>query len=598
VTKLVALTSGAVPNPEMDIVFVHGLDGHWRDTWTGSHKSNFWPNWLAQELPTCRLWSFDYAAAKSDWFGGSAMALVDRAVSLAHCLDNEGIGGRSVVFVAHSLGGLVTIQMLRHRRDTWLASAGPNPIIDNLAGIIFFATPHHGSFWASTATRFRSILRPSLSVNDLERADRHLADLNAWFRVFVADNKVPLLVYCETQPLWGLGLVVDRVSADPGIPGIVPVPLESDHIGLCKCQDTDVPFYSGVCKFVRDQLTDRRPIAEHLDANKQLSVHLGLDNIPLRYSKSAVTGATDRTLLYKLTRSESHTHIYPSLPYLDNFRRGGLITGQHFKVMSIACSFPALDFKLANNGTKTVFISEAEFLVKYSRPLRYPLLIFRDQADHGFTIRNEGAGPAINVQLRFTFSPAGEKPILSPDYRHFAEVGTIEDEEHVDLEEAFEADSDYPSDLVKRIEEAANRTKLVTAVGEVSWTESIDGPRKACPFTTDIYIGARRYGLPGPPSYIYDLQLKSDATSYIDTVPVSQVIMPGSTDRFQIALYCDTPSEHSFTVTLKSTEGVVLSTEIALEVFMPRTTFALIRSRESLGRLSADGAGGDLPCVL
>jgi hypothetical protein len=253
-------------------------------------------------------------------------------------------------------------------------------------------------------------------------------------------------------------------------------------------------------------------------------------------------------------------------------------------MLSIAPSFPTLDFKVANNGSRTVLLSEAELAVQYSRPLRYPLLIFRVRGNRSFIIVNEGAGPALDTQVRFTLSPSGERPVFADEYRHVIDVGDIEADVIVDLEGKL-ATADYPGDLASRIAEAADRDKVVTAVGEVSWTESIAGSRKTCRFITDVYIGPNLYGFPGPPSFIYDVQLRSDATSYMETVPVSQIITPGSTDRFQVALYCDTSSEHRFTVILKSTETVVLSAEIDLEMFVPRSIakgLALIRS--SLGK--------------
>ncbi len=432
--RLIPLAAAIDETPEADIVFVHGLDGDWRDTWTGSHHYLFWPKWLGDEFRTCRLWSFDYPAAKSDWFGGDSMALVDRVVGFSHCLENEGVGQRPVIFVTHSLGGLLTIQMLRHREDTWMVPGVPNPFINNVVGMVSFGTPYQGSFWASAAVRFGTVLRPSLSTQDLQRGDRHLADLMKWFRAFVAKKTVPLLAYCETKPLWGIDVVVDSVCADPGIADVVPVPLDCDHVGLCKCQSTNVLFYRGVCKFVRDRLADCRPITDNTDVDDGFAVHLGLDSVPFRYDAQAFTADPDLTLSYKLNRAVEPPRIYPSLPYLDELRRGGLLTARTFAGSAIACSFPALDFKVSNNGQKIIYLSEAEFLVSCSRPLRYPLLIFRDRGPYSLILVNQGSGAARSVDLQLSFSPSGETPIFSGEYRHVVGVGDIEEEAMVDLQ--------------------------------------------------------------------------------------------------------------------------------------------------------------------
>ena len=47
-----------------DIVFVHGLNGHWKRTWTHKRSQIFWPKDLLQgALPGVRVYSYGYPAA-------------------------------------------------------------------------------------------------------------------------------------------------------------------------------------------------------------------------------------------------------------------------------------------------------------------------------------------------------------------------------------------------------------------------------------------------------------------------------------------------------------------------------------------------------
>src|SRR5262249_35708976 len=64
-------------------------------------------------------------------------------------------------------------------------------------------------------------------------------------------------VYCEKKVTgWkGLGvIVVDDRSADPGIPGVVPIPLDEDHLSICKPTSRQSLLYRRVLRFVKECL--------------------------------------------------------------------------------------------------------------------------------------------------------------------------------------------------------------------------------------------------------------------------------------------------------------------------------------------------------
>jgi hypothetical protein len=90
-----------------DIVFVHGLDGDAMSTWHPQDRPDaFWPKWIGEAFPEVGVWSLGYRAASIGWTGTS-MPLTDRATNVLSLLETVGIGERSVIFVVHSLGGLV-----------------------------------------------------------------------------------------------------------------------------------------------------------------------------------------------------------------------------------------------------------------------------------------------------------------------------------------------------------------------------------------------------------------------------------------------------------------------------------------------------------
>jgi len=99
----------------VSIVFVHGLTGHRVKTWTHTESGTFWPADLLKQdvhLRRSRVLSFGYDAdiahfwspAGQNRIGSHATNLVSALAQLHDETDTE---GRRIMFVVHSLGGLV-----------------------------------------------------------------------------------------------------------------------------------------------------------------------------------------------------------------------------------------------------------------------------------------------------------------------------------------------------------------------------------------------------------------------------------------------------------------------------------------------------------
>jgi len=76
-------------NPSLNIIFVHGLGGSTKGTWTDSHSGSFWPLWLS-ELPDfkdARILTFGYNSAwHKIWKPNSVLDISDFAKQLVHDL--------------------------------------------------------------------------------------------------------------------------------------------------------------------------------------------------------------------------------------------------------------------------------------------------------------------------------------------------------------------------------------------------------------------------------------------------------------------------------------------------------------------------------
>jgi chaperonin GroEL len=250
-SQLVAVSGNDRQDRIGDVIFVHGLDGDARETWESRGKAiSFWPEWLGADLGNVAVWAIDYEAASLVW-KGRAMPLIDRATNVLDLCVNKGIGSRPLVFIAHSLGGLLVKQLLRHSLEydnpLW------TPVAANTRGIVFLATPHAGSEKAGWVENFSVLLRPNVSISDLQAHAPQLRDLNTWYKNNAKKMDIATLVYRESYPYKGL-MIVDPTSADPGITGVIPIPVDFDHVSICKIELKTDQRYVGILNFIRDCL--------------------------------------------------------------------------------------------------------------------------------------------------------------------------------------------------------------------------------------------------------------------------------------------------------------------------------------------------------
>ena len=234
-----------------DVIFVHGLDGDATKTWQHDRDS-FWPNWLAQDLQRIAFWSLDYDVSAVRW-RGHAMPLADRATNVLHLLDVQDIGKRPLVFVTHSLGGLLVKQMLRNASD--FGEPAWKVIAAQTKGIVFISTPHSGSGLATWLRHLSTITRPTEIIPELAANNPYLRNLNLWYTNKVDEPRVENKVYCEKLPLHGF-IVVDDTSANIGIAGVIPVPMDDNHHTISKPKSKGSLLYLGVKKFIKECLTE------------------------------------------------------------------------------------------------------------------------------------------------------------------------------------------------------------------------------------------------------------------------------------------------------------------------------------------------------
>jgi hypothetical protein len=250
-------------NRACDVVYVHGLGGGSYSTWSlGADGQAFWPSWIGADFPDAGVWTLGYHADVSAWTNES-MPLADRGTAILESLANDGIGERPIVFITHSMGGILVKQILRHA--TSFGVKRWESIATNTRGIAFLATPHAGADLAGFAEFARLVLRTNEQVGELRAHHPRLRELHSWFLKFHGDRKFVCRTFCETRavrpglfgfPLPAGVLVVDQTSAEPHVPGEVAIPLDEDHVSICKPADRNAPLYKSLRRFIKDVLSE------------------------------------------------------------------------------------------------------------------------------------------------------------------------------------------------------------------------------------------------------------------------------------------------------------------------------------------------------
>jgi Alpha/beta hydrolase family len=140
------------------IVFVHGLGGDGRSTWTNQATRTYWPALLKDDpaFEGFNVYVYQYPTNPV----GACMSVTDIANDMRLRLLADKVLGEhnQIIFVAHSLGGLVVRTFLVRNRES---------IAPKVPMVFFYGTPSAGAVEANIASRFTQCLQ----VDDLRMID-------------------------------------------------------------------------------------------------------------------------------------------------------------------------------------------------------------------------------------------------------------------------------------------------------------------------------------------------------------------------------------------------------------------------------------------
>ena len=187
---------GANQHRDRVIVFVHGIYGSAGTTWDCPEGKTSWPELMAADdtFSKSDIYVVDYPSPKT----GNMMSINDEVSHIMSHATSDGVfEHKEIVFLVHSLGGLITQRLLLTHRD----------IAAKTKFIYFFSTPEEGAQIAQIGHLFNDdpllhqmfVGDNNVTLDDIERD---------WTN---AKFEIPRYCAYERKPTHGV-VVVDRLS--------------------------------------------------------------------------------------------------------------------------------------------------------------------------------------------------------------------------------------------------------------------------------------------------------------------------------------------------------------------------------------------------
>ncbi|KAF8521459.1 hypothetical protein BU17DRAFT_45782 [Hysterangium stoloniferum] len=252
-------------SPIIDIIAIHGLDGHREDSWTAENGILWLKDLLPQRLPHARIATYGY-----DAFTGSQSNQIDETlyghaknfiVRLALLRNRSTTTTRPIIFLAHSWGGIILKFALIHANQCNKSHLlHHRQIMLSTIGILFFGTAHQGAAVALSASQIlvlspvvgnttRTLLR-NLATNS-EMLEIQLSQFNAISNFFITK-----FLYESYQTVLHDGtssFIVAKSSAIvPGARDAEAIALNKKHMDMIKFSSDEDDDFNVVVSLLQD----------------------------------------------------------------------------------------------------------------------------------------------------------------------------------------------------------------------------------------------------------------------------------------------------------------------------------------------------------
>ncbi|KPA35367.1 hypothetical protein FLAG1_11934 [Fusarium langsethiae] len=214
-------------DPIVDIVAIHGLNGHREKTWTAENETNWLRHLLPDDAPRARILSWGYDANTHAASGTSSLLLYDHARALVSDLCRKRKLTNALIHSDAARQGA-----LLEQRSIKLSTYG----------ILFMGTPHQGGNGVQLGRILANVASVFVATDD--RLFKHLERDSEWLLQQlgqygpISGEFVTKFAYEEYQTSVAPGkriLVVPRASAVvPGQADAEPIVIHADHKNMVK----------------------------------------------------------------------------------------------------------------------------------------------------------------------------------------------------------------------------------------------------------------------------------------------------------------------------------------------------------------------------
>ncbi|KAG9055139.1 hypothetical protein FS842_003036 [Serendipita sp. 407] len=201
------LELSAGQDPIVDIVAIHGLDGHREDSWKADDGTMWLKDLLPDDIPNARILTYGYDADTRSFSRTSTQTIFRHAEAFAEDLSRLRRATdpkRPIIFLAHSLGGIILKKalVLCHGDDFGTKGSFRDILVSTFA-ILFFGTPHSGANGVQLAEWMGRVLSVCMSTNDriLKALSRDSSELESIQRLYLpASKQINTIFFYEEYP--------------------------------------------------------------------------------------------------------------------------------------------------------------------------------------------------------------------------------------------------------------------------------------------------------------------------------------------------------------------------------------------------------------